>query len=147
MNGRVFDIYARGGLSEEEINDSFNWLNDSFKLYTELLGPYNQDHFTLEYGYFYGIESTGILYCSENIDEGTVVHEVIHQWFYSMVGNDQFDFSFLDESLTTFSSALDYRNSLKPSKSEVYESSLQRSFISSVTEMDVKYGLMIYYHG
>jgi aminopeptidase N len=34
--------------------------------------------------------------------ESTVAHEVGHQWFYNMVGNDQLDEPWLDESLTQF---------------------------------------------
>ncbi|HCB01133.1 MAG TPA: hypothetical protein DEP19_02010, partial [Anaerolineae bacterium] len=34
--------------------------------------------------------------------EGTVVHEVAHQWFYNLVGNDQLDDPWLDESLAQF---------------------------------------------
>jgi aminopeptidase N len=34
--------------------------------------------------------------------ESTVVHEVGHQWFYNLVGNDQLDAPWLDESLTQF---------------------------------------------
>ena len=34
--------------------------------------------------------------------EGTVAHEVAHQWFYNLVGNDQLDDPWLDESLSQF---------------------------------------------
>lgn len=34
--------------------------------------------------------------------EGTVAHEVGHQWFYNLVGDDQLDEPWLDESLTQF---------------------------------------------
>lgn len=34
--------------------------------------------------------------------ESTVVHEVGHQWFYNLVGGDQLDDPWLDESLTQF---------------------------------------------
>jgi len=34
--------------------------------------------------------------------EATVAHEVGHQWFYNLVGNDQLDDPWLDESLTQF---------------------------------------------
>jgi len=34
--------------------------------------------------------------------ESTVAHEVGHQWFYSLIGNDQLDDPWLDESLTQF---------------------------------------------
>ncbi len=38
--------------------------------------------------------------------EGTVVHEVGHQWFYSLIGNDQLDEPWLDESITQYVSWL-----------------------------------------
>jgi hypothetical protein len=34
--------------------------------------------------------------------EATVVHEVGHQWFYNLIGDDQLDDPWLDESLTQF---------------------------------------------
>jgi aminopeptidase N len=34
--------------------------------------------------------------------ESTVAHEVAHQWFYNLVGNDQLDEPWLDESLAQF---------------------------------------------
>ena len=46
----------------------------------------------------------------ENIDDylNVVVHETAHQWWYNLVGNDQFNESWLDESLTEFSAMLFY---------------------------------------
>jgi hypothetical protein len=38
--------------------------------------------------------------------EWIVVHEVIHQWWYSLVGNDQVDEPWLDEALTQYSTLL-----------------------------------------
>ncbi|MDW0110534.1 M1 family metallopeptidase [Sporosarcina aquimarina] len=38
----------------------------------------------------------------------TVAHEIAHQWFYSLVGNDQYREPWLDESLTTFASYAAY---------------------------------------
>ncbi len=40
--------------------------------------------------------------------EATVAHEVGHQWFYSLVGNDQLDEPWLDESLTQYITYLYY---------------------------------------
>lgn len=34
--------------------------------------------------------------------EITVVHEMIHQWFYNIVGNNQYRHAFIDEGLTSF---------------------------------------------
>lgn len=35
----------------------------------------------------------------------TVAHEVIHQWFYNLVGNNQYDDAFIDEGLTNYLTA------------------------------------------
>jgi aminopeptidase N len=35
-------------------------------------------------------------------DLATISHEVAHQWFYGIVGNDQFREPWLDESITSF---------------------------------------------
>src|SRR5690606_28129598 len=40
--------------------------------------------------------------------EYVTAHEVAHQWWYSMVGNDQTLFPWLDEALTEYSVALYY---------------------------------------
>lgn len=34
--------------------------------------------------------------------EFTVAHEVVHMWFYSMVGNNQYDDAFIDEGVTNY---------------------------------------------
>ncbi len=162
INGIDFEIYSIRNLTTVEVENSFQYLEDSFYVFEDLLGEYYYDHFTLEYGRIFGMESSGIIYCSSEISEGTVVHEVLHQWFYSMVGNDQFDESFLDEALTTYGSALyyrylygmdgyngslEYRSSLKESLNDRFESAQGLSSLRTVDEMDELYGYLIYYHG
>ena len=161
-NGISYDIYSIRELTQVEIDDSFGYMSDAFDLFETHVGEYDYDYFTLEYGYFYGMESSGVVYCSEEISEGTVVHEVIHQWFYSMIGNDQYDESFLDESLTTFSTGLYFRevygeegfttyynerSSLNPRFSLIYFESLGESLLQTVDEFGPDYGYLIYYHG
>lgn len=41
--------------------------------------------------------------------EFAAVHETIHQWWYSVVGNDQVDTPWLDESLTNYSTVFYYQ--------------------------------------
>ena len=43
-----------------------------------------------------------------------IAHETAHQWWYSVVGNDVFDSPWLDEGLTTFSSAVYYEEAAGP---------------------------------
>jgi len=46
----------------------------------------------------------------ENYDDylNVIVHETAHQWWYGLVGNDEFNEAWLDESLTEFSTVLFY---------------------------------------
>ena len=38
--------------------------------------------------------------------EKVIVHETAHQWWYGLVGNDQIDEAWLDESLATYSEVI-----------------------------------------
>jgi aminopeptidase N len=46
--------------------------------------------------------------------EFTVVHEVVHQWFYNLVGNNQYQHAFIDEGLTNYLSARIYMDAQWP---------------------------------
>ncbi len=63
-----------------------------------------------------GIEYSGIILVDRNVwqagsptTELITVHEVAHQWWYAMVGNNQDQTPFLDESLASWSEAIYYR--------------------------------------
>ncbi len=45
---------------------------------------------------------------SRDVLEGTVAHEVGHQWFYNVIGNDQVDEPWLDEAVTEYVTMLYY---------------------------------------
>jgi aminopeptidase N len=51
--------------------------------------------------YYPGFEQTG----SDVSLEFTVAHEVVHQWFYGLIGNDQYVHAFIDEGITNYLSA------------------------------------------
>ena len=158
----AYEIYAVRELTATEIDDSFSYLSRSLQVMEQTVGDYIYDYFTLEYGYYYGMESTGVIYCSNEIQEGTVVHEMIHQWFYSIIGNDQANESFSDEALTTYATALyfydlhgiygynqylNYRSSLKSELSDRYEANIGVSLLREVDDYGDYYAFLIYYHG
>jgi len=71
--------------------------------------PYTELDFVSTPTYALGIEYPGMIAITEWIIdpdngylEATIAHEVGHQWFYNLVGNDQLDEPWLDESLTQF---------------------------------------------
>ncbi len=48
----------------------------------------------------------------------TTAHEVAHQWWYNLVGNDVIDHPWLDEALTSYSSSLYYEFTQRPEAAE-----------------------------
>ena len=90
---------------------ALNLFNSTFGLY-----PYPTLNIVEEYAYYYGMEYPNQVYVSELIGnqgnplyiaiwllEKVVAHEVAHQWWYNLVGNDEIDVGFLDEGLTCWS--------------------------------------------
>ena len=95
----------------------------SLSYFNELIGPY--PYTTLElapvdlFGAA-GVEFPQLIYMGSsyytpdrsldvpNSLDFTVAHEVLHQWWYSMVGNNQYDHAFIDEGLTNFMSSTLY---------------------------------------
>lgn len=79
----------------------------------ELVGPYPYVELDLvdAPGAFGGIEYPGLVYVGtlggDWIIEPTV-HEVAHQWFYGLIGDDQIEQPWLDEAAATYAEALFY---------------------------------------
>ena len=57
--------------------------------------------------------------------EATVAHEVGHQWFYNLVGDDQLDDPWLDESLTQFATLQYYADEYGPNGERGFQESLE----------------------
>jgi len=55
--------------------------------------------------------------------ESTVAHEVGHQWFYNLVGSDQVDEPWLDESVVQYVTGLYYRDAYGASAEESFRQS------------------------
>jgi len=91
----------------------------AFEYFGEQYAPYPYTEFDIisTPTYALGIEYPGVIAITDRIYdmksflsgtpnnimmESTVAHEAGHQWFYNLVGNDQLDEPWLDESLTQF---------------------------------------------
>ena len=72
--------------------------------------------------------------------ESTVAHEVAHQWFYNMVGNDQPDEPWVDEALAQYATGLYYQDTYGSSAAESYRSSWQSRW-DRVDGADIPIGL------
>ena len=85
---------------------------DSLRIYNKLFGqyPFAELDIAATPTTAGGVEYPGIIVVSERLygQEGgffqqATSHEVAHQWWYSLVGNDQIDEPWLDEALTNYS--------------------------------------------
>ena len=90
--------------------------------------------------------------------EATVAHETGHQWFYSLVGDDQLDDPWLDESLTQFATLQYYEDEYGNEGASGFEASLNGRWESinygkipiglPVAEYtDQEYGAIVYGRG
>jgi aminopeptidase N len=74
--------------------------------------------------------------------EGTAAHEVGHQWFYSVVGNDQLDEPWLDESITQYITWLYFRDRYGAEAAESFFQSFQDRW-NRVDQADIPIGLPV----
>jgi aminopeptidase N len=90
--------------------------------------------------------------------EATVAHETGHQWFYSLVGDDQLDDPWLDESLAQFATLQYYTDEYGESGARGFHDSLEGRWASIDNEKipiglpvadysDQEYGAIVYGRG
>jgi len=74
--------------------------------------------------------------------EATVAHETGHQWFYSLVGDDQLDDPWLDESLAQFATLQYYQDEYGQVGAAGFEASLKGRW-ASVDNANIPIGLPV----
>lgn len=110
VNGVTLRFYTRSNL-QKGAEYALDVAARSIEIYGKRYAPYpyTELDFVSTPTYALGIEYPGMIAITEWIIdpdngylEATIAHEVGHQWFYNLVGNDQLDEPWLDESLTQF---------------------------------------------
>jgi aminopeptidase N len=74
--------------------------------------------------------------------ESTVAHEVGHQWFYGLVGDDQLDDPWLDEALTQFATLQYYADEYGPGGEAGFRNSLEARW-DGVGRAEIPIGLPV----
>ena len=74
--------------------------------------------------------------------EGTTIHEMGHQWFYNLIGSDQLNEPWLDESLTQYITMRQFENLYGQDGWDGYYSSLDHRW-SSVDYEEIPIGLPV----
>ena len=87
---------------------------DSLVTFSECFGMYPYNTLSVVQTNFVhgGMEYPNLVYISDEVEGmdyiNVIVHEIAHQWWYGVVGNDEYVNSWLDEGLTEFSTNLFY---------------------------------------
>ena len=103
--------------SDTHPNSSLQAGVDAIKTFSKLFGDYPYDTFSIvECDFVYGgMEYPNLVMISSDISNeddylNVIIHETAHQWWYGMVGNDEYNYPWLDEAITEFSTILFYDN-------------------------------------
>ena len=99
--------------AQEHLRTSVKAIETFSELFSKY--PYKQLSVVQTNFCFGGMEYPNLVMISDQIkDDATynyvIVHEIAHQWWYGMVGNNQYEDAWLDEGLTEFSTALFFEN-------------------------------------
>ncbi len=95
---------------------SLNTAVKAIKTFSGLFGKYPYQTFSVVKTPFIegGMEFPTLVYISDSLDEKSfdevIVHETAHQWWQTVVGNNEIKYGFLDEGLTEYSVVLFYEN-------------------------------------
>ncbi len=129
----VGDVTLKAWLLEDHLDDLEIVLDAAeaqLRLLGELVGPYPYPELDLvdTPGAFGGIEYPGLVFLGTlggNWVIGPTVHEVAHQWFYGLIGNDQINEPWLDEAAATYAEALYYEEAVSPGRGTGFMSELR----------------------
>ncbi|RDY25780.1 M1 family peptidase [Romboutsia weinsteinii] len=115
------DSFKNVSISTYNLNKDLSELStkiakDSIEIFSSLFGEYPYDTYSVVASDFYigGMEYPNLvmidqsLYNEKNkfLLEYVIAHETAHQWWYSVIGNDEISEPWLDEALTEYSTIL-----------------------------------------
>jgi aminopeptidase N len=115
---RVDGVYLNGWVLRGHLEDGETMMDaasQQFSLLSNLVGPYPYPELDIidVPGGFGGIEYPGLVFIGTlgevDIIDPTV-HEVAHQWFYGLIGNDQLTEPWIDEGASRYGQVLYYEN-------------------------------------
>lgn len=103
----------------ERDKTALNTAVDAIKTYCQLFGKYPYKTYSVVRTEFFhgGMEYAGLSLLSSDLNPSlftdALIHETAHQWWYGVVGNDQVNHAWLDESLTEYSTGLFYEKNAR----------------------------------
>jgi aminopeptidase N len=149
-NGITYRFYTRDFLqdgAEAALDAAVRSVEDYSQRYAPY--PYTELDFVSTPTLALGIEYPGMIAITEWIVtpndgylEATIAHEVGHQWFYNLIGNDQLDDPWLDESLTQFITLQYFTDEYGEAGNQGFRQDLESRW-ASIGNADIPVGLPV----
>lgn len=120
--------YSYYYFDDETPNTALQCAIDSIQTFSSLFVDYPYDTYSIVKADFVhgGMEYPNLVYISSDITNyddylNVIVHETAHQWWYNLVGNNEYKNPWQDESLTEFCTMLfyDYNNNYTMTRKEM----------------------------
>lgn len=123
-------------------NEAIKASVDSVNTFNKLFGKYPYSTLSVVESDFVhgGMEYPNLVLISDMVDVqsdyiNVIVHEIAHQWWYGIIGNNEFNYGWLDEGLTEYSTILFYNEN--PSYNVNTKELIKNTTNSYVTFVDV----------
>lgn len=137
-NGVEIEYYY---FDDEFPEESLKTGMDALKTFSNLFGKYPYKNYRIVESDFVfgGMEYPNLVMISKDIEnhddyKNVIIHETAHQWWYSVVGNNEYEEPWVDEALTEFSTMLfyDYNKDYTFTRKEMIKASYEnyRLFVS-----------------
>ncbi len=101
--------------NDENLNECLKTSVDAIKTFNDMIGkyPYKQISVVKSNFVYGGMEFPNLVLISDKIEEQSefnyvIVHEIAHQWWYGVVGDDEYNHAWIDEGLAEYSTLLFY---------------------------------------
>lgn len=155
-SGSVGDVAINSYFLPNDIaggKQALSWMKLAMEVYQQAFGPYPYRELDLvststTAG---GIEYPGMIVVAERLYsdpnqsvtfEGATVHEVAHQWWYNVVGNDQVNDPWMDEAFAQYSAYLYYAKQYGEPGAQGYADAMKRRWQSG-PHSDMPIGLPV----
>lgn len=165
VDGINVKCYGLG--TDKELSDEMNYAKNAVETFNKFFGKYPYKTYSVaESSFLTGMEYPGIVFISDNPEykksgyyEVIVVHETAHQWWYGVIGDDEVNEAWLDESFACYSEDI-YNESVKNSRDDFLKlknyyytyaaaNPNQKVMLKPVQDFkdDMEYSILVYYKG
>jgi hypothetical protein len=147
--GFKVNVYGTSGISSGSASSMLTLAKDALDVHSGRFGdyPYQEMDVVLDNNFWFGgMEYPGFVL--DLVSNVALPHELAHQWFYGIVGNDEYNSPWLDESFTDYATDL-YRGVTGSGCGITWQSSAEK-LSNSMAYWDAhssRYSTVVYNYG